>query len=150
MNPPAWYRELIAEHGGKVMSGAETQEQASAAIAVALAARPEFLAALAARDVSRWTDRHEQPDLIQAVLFEHIPAMLPVAVGRKARVRDMTKPDLDNARRMIVTRTTNAARSASRQRKEFLAFYNAVIPHLRDGRTVGDVLVAISAAVKAA
>ena len=70
--------------------------------------------------------------------------MLPVAVGRKARVLDMTRGELDNARRMVVTRTSNTARSASRQRREFLAFYNAVRPHLRDGLTVGDALISLS------
>ena len=145
MKPPAWYRELIAEHGARVMSGAETQERASAAIATDLAAHPEFLAALAARDVNRWTDRHEQPDLIQSALFENIPAMLPVAVGRpKVRVLDMTRDDLDKARRMVVTRTTNAGRSAYRERRQFLDFYNTVRAQMRDGQTVGDALISLS------
>lgn len=140
MAAPQWYREAVAEHSGKVARGDETQAQAEAALAALMAARPEFLASIAGRDVTRWVERHGEVDLFHEALFPAIPALMTVAPTRKMRTADMGLRDLEMARVMLYVRTKNAEHAAQQARRDFAKFYRAVKPHLKDGATVGDVM----------
>lgn len=142
---PDWYRETVALHGERVALGTETREQAAAAIAAELALHPEFLARIAGRDVTRWTDRHGQGDLLADALFPMIPAFMTVAPGVKARTADMTAGQLDHARAMITARTRNVVKSATSQQREFTRFYKAVRPLMSGGATVTEAIAQLAA-----
>jgi len=145
MSAPAWYREAVASHGERVASGTEDIADAMAAMAGLLAEHPEFLASIAGRDVRDWTKKHAPVDLFHATLFPLIPAFMTVGVDMKVRTADMTAADLENAKRMVMTRTGNAARAARRQRKAFTEFYNAVCLLVKDGMTVGEATARLAA-----
>jgi hypothetical protein len=138
MKAPAWYREAVASHGERVASGTEDIADAVKAVAAELAGHPEFLASIAGRDVGNWAKKHAPVDLFHAALFPAIPAYMTVAPDLKVRTADMTAADLEKAKRMVMTRTGNAARAARRQRKAFAEFYNAVHLLVKDGMTVGE------------
>jgi hypothetical protein len=142
MKTPGWYREAVAAHGERVAAGAEEPGDAAEKLAALLKEHPEFLEDIAARDITRWTDKHARPGFLQSALFPAIPSVLAVAVGQKARVADMTGDDLDKARRMLLTRTRNAEGAARRQRKAFLRFYGEIRPLLDEdpGMTVAEAI----------
>lgn len=140
MRTPDWYREAVADHGERVALGTETPAQAAGAVAALLAAHPEFLASIAGRDVGKWAERHGQGDLFHEALFPAIPALMSISPGVKMRTGDMTGRDLEMAKVMLTVRTRNAEQAAKRERREFGRFYRAVRPHLKDGRTIADVL----------
>jgi hypothetical protein len=145
MSTPAWYREAVALHGERTASGSETREEASAAMAVLLAAHPEFLAEIGGRDVAKWTRKHAPVDLFASALFPMIPAYLPVSPTTSARTEDMTYAELEKAKRMVLTRTGNMARTARVQRKAFTEFYNLVRELVKSGMTVGEATARLAA-----
>lgn len=145
MSAPAWYREAVAAYGERVAAGTVTEAQAGHAIAAILAGHPEFLAAIAGRDVGKWAKAHGQGDLFQEALFPAIPAVMSVSPGVKVRVADMTAADLEKAKVMLTVRTRNAERAAVRERREFGRFYRAVRPLMTDGVTVADAVAQLAA-----
>lgn len=147
---PQWLREAEELHGTRVLAGAETPQEASAAVAAQIAAHPEYLAALAASGVGAWTRKHEQRDLFHAELFPYLPAYLDTAPGTPVRVADLDRDGLDKAYRMAVTRSRNVARAARRHRKAVTDFRNRVRPLLADGKTVGEVMPLLEAQERAA
>jgi hypothetical protein len=147
MRAPAWYREAVAAHGERAAAGAVTRDAAASAIAALIADHPEFLAAIADRDVGRWVRRHEPRTLLDAALFPLIPAYLDVAVDTPARVADMTIGQLDKAYRIQVNRIRNITRPARRQQQALTKFYNDVRPVMEanPGMTVAEALTHLAA-----
>ena len=145
MKTPDWYREAVASHGERVATGAENPADAAKAVAALLLEHPEFLACIAGRDVEKWAEKHGQGDLIQDGLFPALPVLMTVSPGVKIRTSDMTSLDLEKARVMLMTRTRNMAGAAKRQQNDFIRFYNAVRPHLKDDLTVGQVMPRLAA-----
>jgi hypothetical protein len=145
MSTPTWYREAVDLHGGRVASGSETREDAFAAMAVLLAAHPEFLAQIGGRDVDKWARQHTPVDLFEGSLFPLLPAYLDVAPRMPFRVADMTLGELESAKVMVMTRTGNVLRGARRHRKVFTDFYNAVKPLMKDGATVAEATARLAA-----
>lgn len=145
MSTPAWFREAVALHGERAAAGTETPEAYAAAMAALLAEHPDFLARIGGRAVDNWVKKHAAVDLFHAALFPAIPAYMTVGVDTKVRTADMTAADLENARRMVMTRTGNMARTARQQRKAFVTFYNAVRELVKSGMTVGEATARLAA-----
>lgn len=150
MRTPAWYREAVAAHGERVATGAEDPAEAAKAVAALLAEHPEFLAAIAGRDVGKWAEQHGQGDLFAAALFPAIPALMTVSPGVKMPTADMTARDLEMAKVMLTVRTRNAEHAAKRERQEFSKFYRAVKPLLADGARVADAVARLASKSAAA
>lgn len=142
---PVWYREAIALHGERAAAGTETPEAYAAAMAVLLAEHPEFLASIGGRAVDNWVKKHAPVDLFHATLFPAIPAYMSIGVDLKVYTADMTAEDLEKAKRMTMTRTGNTMRSARRDRKAFITFYNAVAELVKSGMTVGQATARLAA-----
>jgi hypothetical protein len=145
MSAPAWYREAVALHGERAAAGTETPEACAAAMAALLAGHPEFLAAIGGRAVDNWVRKHAPVDLFHSALFPLIPAYMTVGIDVKVRTADMTAADLEKAKRMVMTRTGNTMRSARRDRKAFVIFYNAVHDLVKSGMTVGEATARLAA-----
>lgn len=155
MSSPDWYRAAIADHGAKILGAAENKAAATAAVAALIQAHPEFVAELAAamagRDIARWTREHESNgDLFQTALFPLMPASMRVAPTRSVKVADMTAEDLKHAKNMLWARTENAINgakeAAKRERDAFTRFYDQVRPLLGGDLTVADALRQLSKA----
>lgn len=147
---PEWLKAAVADSGTQVMTGARQQADAAAAVKAEILARPEFVdemaAVLAAAQVDTWMKTHRSSgDLFQASLFPGIPAVMHVSVGRPMATADMTAADLDKAKNMLLARTRNARTSASRQQKDFTAFYAQVRPLLKGDRTVASAVAELAA-----
>jgi hypothetical protein len=148
-----WLAEAVAREGVRVLDGASTRAEASAVIAAAMTARPEFvaelIAALADKTLGKWLrDRETSGDLFQSEMFPGLPASLRIAPKRSRGVADMTAEDLDHAKNMLYARTENqmngARDAAMSERAVFDEFYDQVRPLLSGTRTVGDVLGTIA------
>jgi phosphoribosylformylglycinamidine (FGAM) synthase-like enzyme len=67
------------------------------------------------------------------------------SVGRYTPTADMTGPELDKAKAMLLAQTRNARTSAERRQRDFTAFYKQVRPRLGGDRTVADALAELAA-----
>lgn len=146
---PEWLKEARAEHGARVLAGAETRAEADAAVTAEIMAHPEFvaerMAVLGGQQVGAWTKGHASSgDLFAAMLFDGVPVFMSTAVGHAMLTIEMTAADLDKARNMTETRTRNVREAADRDWNAFSRFYDAVRPRLTGDLTVADALAAIA------
>lgn len=159
MKNPPWLTAAVAANASEVLRGRAKQAAASAAVAAAVKAHPEYIDelawALADREVGRWLRDHETSgDLFQAQMFPGLPASMRIAPKRTVPVAAMTGEDLDHAKKMLYARTGNAAKGAAdaadRERATFDRFYDRVRPLLDGELTVADVLAKLAVQENAA
>ncbi|MGI8446061.1 MAG: hypothetical protein ACR2MP_02520 [Streptosporangiaceae bacterium] len=105
-----------------------------------------ILAGHAERLLAAWSRTHPAVrDPLQAELFPGLPAVLYVSPGHAEPVMNLTRWGVECAKNMLLTRLENqlrgATEAADRERAEFMAFYEAVVPLMTTRQTtVADAL----------
>lgn len=118
MKTPAWFREQIATHGGRILAEEATEQEAIQAVRErAWSTSPDFITHIfdehTAKELRSWMSKRATADAAsveigQTELFPDLPRVLEISPGRFVAQAVMTRKDWDRAAKQARTKAANA------------------------------------------